>query len=160
MDFEKRLEKAVERGLRASSDRSRQRAQQAMSEEELKRLHTKYRLEISEHIERCLAQLPHHFPGFKVESIVGERGWGSSVSRDDISLEGGRRTNSFSRLEVYVRPFSKLAVVDLTAKGTIRNKEVYNRSHYQLITDVDTASFTELIDLWVLEYAELYAAKT
>lgn len=159
MDFQQRLEKAVERGHRASSDRAKAHAAKALSEEELRRLHTAHRLEVSEHIERCLAQLPQHFPGFRIETIVGERGWGAAINRDDLTVDSGRRASMFSRLELFVRPLSKLYVVDLAAKGTIRNKEVYNRSHYQLISDVDVASFKELIDLWVLEYAELYAAK-
>ena len=158
-DFQQRLEKAVERGLRAGNARAQESAQRALTEEECRRLHTRYRLEVSEHIERCLQQLPQHFPGFRYESIVGERGWGAGISRDDLSVAGGRRVNNFSRLELYVRPYSNLHVLELAAKGTIRNKEVFSRNHYQLLADVDTTSFQELIDLWVLEYAELYAAK-
>ena len=158
-DFKQRLEKAVERGRRTSSARAHEAAQQALSEEELKRLHTRYRLDVSEYIERCLEQLPQHFPGFRYETIVGERGWGAGISRDDFVSGGGRRANSFSRLEVYVRPYSALHVIELAAKGTIRNKEVFSRSHYELLSDADVASYKELIDLWVLEYAELYAAK-
>jgi hypothetical protein len=59
-----------------------------------------------------------------------------------------------------IRPFSSAHVLELAAKGTIRNKEVFNRSHYQRLTDADPRTFEELIDLWTLEYAELYAAKT
>ena len=40
MDFEKRLEKAVERGQRRRSARDAAEAHRAMSEEELRRLHT------------------------------------------------------------------------------------------------------------------------
>ncbi len=31
--------------------------------------------------------------------------------------------------------------------------------HFQRLAEVDATSFTEMIDLWVLEFAELYAAK-
>jgi len=157
MDFQQRLEKAVERGQRAGDARAQERAQQAMSEEECRRLHSQYRLQLSETIENRLNQLPRHFPGFRLESVVGERGWGAAVTRDDLSLTGGRRVNFFSRLEIVIRPYSHLHVLELTAKGAIRNKEVYNRTHYQLLGQVDLASYTELIDLWVLEYAELFA---
>jgi hypothetical protein len=51
-------------------------------------------------------------------------------------------------------------VLELAAKGTIRNKEVYNRTQYQRLTEVDVTSFVELVDLWVLEFAELYARST
>ena len=46
-----------------------------MGEEEVKRLHTQYRLQLAEHIETCMQHLPHHFPGFQRETIYGERGW-------------------------------------------------------------------------------------
>ncbi len=50
-------------------------------------------------------------------------------------------------------------VLDLAAKGTIRNKEVFNRNYFEKLQDVDLDKFTEMIDVWVVEYAELYAAK-
>ena len=65
----------------------------------------------------------------------------------------------FSRLEMVVRPYGQAHVLELTAHGTIRNKEVYNRVHYQLLTEVHMEQFAEMIDLWVLEFAELYAAR-
>ena len=131
----------------------------AIGEEELKRLHSQYRLELSEHIEQCMRQLPQHFPGFRYETLVGQAGWGAAISRDNLSLSGGKRENLFSRLEMVVRPFSSSHVLELAAKGTIRNKELFNRNQYQLLSHVDIASFRELADRWTLEYAELYAAK-
>ena len=157
--FHERLEKAIQRGQRSHDDHERARAEQSLGEEELKRLHSQYRLELSEHIEACVKQLPQHFPGFRYEGLIGERGWGAAISRDDFSLEDGRRANFFSRLELVVRPFSTLHVLELAAKGTIRNKEIYNRNQYQVLADVDIALFRELVDRWVLEFAELYAAK-
>ena len=59
-----------------------------------------------------------------------------------------------------IRPFATYHVVDLAAKGTIRNKEVFNRNHFEKIQDVDVTTFRELIDVWVLEFAELYAANS
>jgi hypothetical protein len=159
MDFQQRLEKAIQRGQRAHDADQRARAEQALGEEELKRLHSQYRLELSEHIERCMRQLPQHFPGFRYEGIVGSRGWGAAISRDDLSLNVGRRENLFSHLEVAVRPFSSAHVLELAAKGTVRNKEIFNRSQFQMLAHADVASFQDLIDRWILEYAELYAAK-
>ncbi len=160
MDFQQRLEKAIQRGQRSQDAAARARAEQAISEEELKRLHSQYRLELSDHIEQCVKQLPQHFPGFRYETVVGSRGWGAAIVRDDLSLTDGRRENLFSRLEMTVRPFAPSHVLELVAKGTIRNKEIYNRNQYQMLTHVDIASFRELIDRWVLEYAELFAAKS
>ena len=85
---------------------------------------------------------------------------GAALSRDDIGLRSGRRTNFFSRLEIVIRPASSYHVLDLAAKATVRNKEVFNRSHYQRLTEVDPTSFEEMIDLWVLEFAEHYSAKS
>jgi hypothetical protein len=69
------------------------------------------------------------------------------------------RTNEYSRLEVTIRPYSASHVLDLAAKGTIRNKEIFNRNYYEPLADADAQKFSELIDAWVLEYAELYAAR-
>ena len=160
-DFQKRLEKAIERGFRASDARARAEAEKAVSEQELRRLHTQYRLELSEHVEKCLGEVARHLPGFQFEPIVSERGWGAAVSRDDFQPARGREpTTRFSRLEMLVRPLSEYFVLELVAKATIRDKECFTRSHYQRLSEVDLASFTGLVDLWVLEFAELYAAKS
>lgn len=160
MDFKDRLERAIQRGQRSSDAEARARAEQATSEEEFRRLHSQYRLELSDHIEQCLRELARHFPGFRYETLVGDRGWGGSVNRDDFSIVDGRRGSLFSRLEVVVRPFTASHVLDLNAKGTIRNRELFNRAQYHRLAEVDLAMFTEQVDRWVLEYAELYAAKT
>ncbi len=159
MDFQKRLEKAIERGQKVGNARARAEAEKAVTEKEFARLHSQYRLKLSERIEACLKQLAEQFPGFRFETIVGEAGWGAGISRDDIRVRSGRRTNYFSRLEMLISPASKYHVLDLAAKATVANKEPFNRSHFQRLTEVDLTSFDEMIDLWVLEYAELYAAK-
>ncbi len=159
MEFEKRLQKAIQRGQKRSVERSREAHAKALTEDELKSLHTQYRLQLSEHIESCLEQLPQHFPGFRYETIVGERGWGAACWRDDVGAEQGSRRNFYSRLEMTVRPFSSYHVLDLAAKGTIRNKEVYNRNYFEELSDADPEKFIELVDVWVLEYAELFAAQ-
>ncbi len=161
MNFEERLQKAIDRG----TDRRDQQADQAksaeLSEDELKRLHSSHRLELSEHIEQCTTQVVNHCPGFQSETIYGDRGWGVAISRDDFNVsKSGERDNSYSRLEITIRPFASYHVVDLAAKGTIRNKEVFNRKHFEKIQDVDITTFRELIDVWVLEFAELYAANS
>ncbi len=159
MDFHERLEKAIQRGQLAQDAAARARAEAALGEEELKRLHSQYRLELSDHIEACIKQLPQHFPGFRHETLVGAKGWGAAISRDDLSLNAGKRQNLYSRLEVVVRPFSNLHVLEMAAKGTIRNKEIFNRSQYQMLDQVDITLFRDLVDRWILEYAEMYAAK-
>lgn len=160
MDFEKRLERAIERGQHHGDRQAREDAERKMGEVELKQLHTKHQLELSERIEDCLRKLADHFPGFRFNTATDERGWGATISRDDLCVKEGRRANAFSRLEMVISPFSPVHILELRAKGTIRNKELFKRTRYQMLTDADPESFQELIDHWVLEYAELYAAKS
>jgi len=159
MEFEQRLEKAIERGQRRRTARDAEQARRAMSEEELRRLHTSYRLELSEYINECVKRLANHFPGFVTQEVVSEKGWGASARRDDVNLDQGRRGNLFSQLELLISPFGNYHVLELTAKGTIRNKELFNRTFYQRLDEADTTSFTETIDLWILEYAEQFASQ-
>ena len=155
MDFQQRLEKAVQRGQKRSQAKSEAARAKALSADELKRMHNDYRLELSEHIERCVGAMPNQFPGFEVETLYGDAGWGAAARRDDA---GRGRSNFYSRLEVTVRPMSSAFIVEIAAKGTIRNKEVFSHRHFEKVSDADLDSFREFIDLWVLEYAELFAA--
>ena len=107
-----------------------------------------------------MENLPDHFPGFKYATVVDDRGWGAACSRDDVGAgKDGKRGNFFSRIEMTVRPFAAFHVLELNAKGTIRNKKIFSRKHFQKLVEADLESFQEIVDLWVLEYAELYAAK-
>ena len=62
-------------------------------------------------------------------------------------------------LEVLIRPFADVHILNLVAKATIRNEEIFNRSQYEPLADADVTSFRDTIDRWVLEFAERYAAK-
>jgi hypothetical protein len=159
MDFQNRLQRAIERGQRSKDAEARRAAAEALNEEECKRLHSDYRLNLTEHIEWALRQLADQFPGFQYENVVGERGWGGAIVRDDVSLGRNRkRGNLYSRLEIVVRPYNKYHVLDVAAKGTIRNKESFNRNQFQLLGEAELDTFQEMIDHWVLEYAEDYSA--
>ncbi len=161
MDFDKRLTRAIERGQHLRNAQAREDADKAMTEEDLRNLHSQCRLEISEHIDNCLERLGDHFLGFQFQTIVREDGWGAKINRDDIGLsDSGKADNFYSRLEMVVKPFGSSQIIELTAKGTIRNKEILTRSHYQFLRQVDVDSFKELIDLWVLEFAENYSARS
>jgi hypothetical protein len=158
MDFRERVQRATERGKQARAAQLDEAAAKALSEEECRRLHSQYRLTLTEYIEHCLRELADNFPGFRLETIVDESGWGAAASRDDVAFGAGRRGSYFSRLQLTVAPYNKYRVLELVAKGTVRNKEVLSRNHYQRLADVDLESFRELVELWVLDYAELYAA--
>lgn len=158
MDFRERLQRAAQRGQQTRDAKLSEAEAQALGEEECRRLHGNFRLPLSEYIERCLRELADRFPGFEVRTVVDQSGWGAVVSRDDVDLAGGRRGNFFSRLQIVVSPYNKYHVLDLAAKGTVRNKETFSRNHYQQLGDVDEERFRELVELWVLDYAELFAA--
>ena len=120
--------------------------------EELRRLHTSYRLALSDRIETAIHGVGDHFPGFRQGSLFGEVGWGSACYRDDLRIESGRRSNQYSRLEMVIRPYSDLRVLDLKGKGTVMNRELFNRSYYVPIAEVDVEEFEQLIDTWAIEY--------
>jgi len=158
MNFRERLQRATERGKQIRAAQLDEAAAKALSEEECRRLHSQYRLALTDHIEKCLGELADNFPGFRAETIIDESGWGTAVNRDDLGLDSGRRNTYFSRMRIVVSPYSRYHVLDITAKGTVRNKEVLSRNHYQRLADVDLQTFHELIETWALDYAELFSA--
>jgi len=160
MNFDDRLREAIERGQKRGDTIAQQAAAKAWTEDEYRRLHSQLRLRLSEQIEACVKRLPNYFPGFQYETMYGERGWGGACFRDDLVIVRGSRTTNYSRLEMTIRPYSSAHVLDLAAKGTIRNREVFNRNYFEELAIADEPKFRGLIDAWVLEYAELYAAKT
>jgi hypothetical protein len=161
MDFEKRLERALSRGANTRSSQEQLQTDRKLTDEQLHSEHSRCRLELSEQIETCLRKLADYCPGFRFETVVSDAGWGARVSRDDIALVRGRSAGTeYSRLEVLVRPFSSTHIIELVGKGTIRNKELFQRTHYQFLNQVDLQSLLNLVDLWVLEYAEMYAARS
>ncbi|MBX3440453.1 MAG: hypothetical protein KF861_23385 [Planctomycetaceae bacterium] len=159
MNFQHRLERAIERGSQAADARLRAESEKSLSKEELRNLHSKCRLELSEHIESCLKLLSDRFPGFEFHSIMNEGGWGARISRDDLRLQRGSGSSSlYSRLEMTISPLGATPIVELIAKATIRNKEIFSRTHFQRLDQIDPDSFREMIDVWVLEFAERFAA--
>jgi len=159
-DFTSRLESAIQRGRRRAEHQASEERRKELTEEDIKRLHTSYRLSLSERIETAVHRVADHFPGFRTEAVFGAEGWGEACYRDDLRIEAGRRSNLYSRLDIVIRPYSDFGVLDLKGKGTVLNREIFNRSFYAKITEADPDEFTQLIDTWAIEYAELYASKT
>lgn len=157
-EFRRRMDAAINRGKRRASAKESAAQREKMTEEERRRLHTQFRLELSDKIEDAIKQVADHFPGFQVEGIFGEAGWGSACYRDDLAIKNGKRQNRYSRLDMVIRPYSDLGVLDLKAKGTVANREIFNRAHYETVHEVDLDEFRELIETWSIEYAEMYAA--
>ncbi|TWT46641.1 hypothetical protein [Botrimarina hoheduenensis] len=157
MDFRDRLRQATQKGASARAEKAFSDAADAASEEEQRRRHSQHRLALTDHIEERLQELADGLPGFKVEAVMSERGWGAAASRDDAGRSGRQRDNLYSRLELLVSSFNEFQVVDIAAKGAIRNKETFSRTHYQAIAEFDEQEFKSLIDRWVLDYAGQYA---
>jgi hypothetical protein len=159
-DFKSRLESAIQRGQRRRVHSASEAKRKELSEEELKRLHTSYRLALSERIESKIKNIIDAFPGFRQEALFGEVGWGTACYRDDLLIANGRRSNRYSRFEMVIRPYSDLRVLDLKGKGTVKNRELFNRTLFRNLSEVDEEEFNEVIDAWTIEYAEQYAAKS
>ena len=153
------MDAAIARGQRRADAKASAARAAKLSEEERRRLHTQYRLELSDTIERAVKGIVDHFPGFRTEGLFGEVGWGTACYRDDLAIEKGRRENRYSRLEMVIRPYSEASVLDLKAKGTVANREIYNRGHFVPVDEVDVQEVHELIETWAVEYAEMYAAR-
>jgi hypothetical protein len=159
-DFTQRLKSAIQRGQRRG-ERHEQAARAAqVSEEEFKRLHTSYRLALSEQIEKAIQGVAHYFPGFRTELLYGEVGWGAACYRDDLQIVAKGRNNLYSRLEMTIRPLSSAHVLELRGKGTVLNKEYFNRNHFVPLLEVDPDDFARLIDAWAIDYAEYYASRS
>ncbi len=73
----------------------------------VKILHTKYRLSLSDQIERAVDGVAQFFPGFRKEPSYGEVGWGAACWRDDFQVEAGNRRNRYSRLGITIRLLRK-----------------------------------------------------
>jgi hypothetical protein len=159
MDFDARLQRAIQRGQQSKASAEQQRLRAELSEEECKSLHSRSRLELSEHIERCLKRVADAFPGFDYAPVVSSDGWGAKISRDDIEGGAGRPlTKRYSRLEMLIKPYTSSRILELQARGMIRNKEVLSRNHFQFLAEADLDGFRELINQWVLEYVEKFSA--
>lgn len=154
-DFDDLLNSAIAKGRQQGKKSTQAATRQKMTQEEIKRLHSSHRLHLSEVIEEKMAQLPNHFPGFQYETVYGERGWGAACHRDDVGV--GRR-DFYSRIEITVRPLGEFEVLDITVRGTIRNKEVLQRNFFQELDKVELERFEETIQNWILSYAEKFSA--
>lgn len=155
MDFEDQLKQALNRGKERADQARVTGAQRQMTQEELRRRHTDWRLQLCEHIEAALRKLAEHIPGFRYETVYGERGWGGAIARDDL-MRGG---SFYSRLELSVRPHNEFNVLNIAGKGTVKNREVASWNHFQELERVELPEFLARIDTWVLSYAEQYAAR-
>lgn len=157
-DFDDRLKNALHRGQQRSEDKKQAEAAKQASEDELKNLHSKFRLLISDHIERVVAKLADHLPGFRYESVFGANGWGAAAWSDELRLRNGVKNSRYSRLEITVKPVTSYFILELRCRGTINNREILSRSYFEPVAEVHIEQFKQLVDTWTLQFAEYYAA--
>ena len=157
-NFGDRLDRAIQRGERIRQSAEQRASKAELSREDAKTRHADGRLQMTEAIEAALKAVVDRFPGFNYANVYGEEGWGGRVSRDDLRLGEGSPREEYSRLELVVPPLGDVAILALNGKATVRNKELFSRSHFQRLEELDLESFQETLDLWVLEYAERYSA--
>ncbi len=157
-EFEEQIKRAIERGQRMHDAREQQHKQERWTADQLRIRHNEFRLPLSDRIEEVLQALAQQLPGFEYENIYGDRGWGGALSRDELVIVQGRKNSVYSRLELTVKPLSEINVVNIAGKGTVRNREIFTRQHHQPIGEADLDEFLEVIDRWILEYAQLYSA--
>jgi ABC-type sugar transport system ATPase subunit len=159
MDFDDRLAKAIERGQKQRTAAGQERISAQLTDEQFRTLHSQGRVELSERIEQALQKLTNAFPGFEYKTIVTPEGWGAKISRDDIVAARRQGVSQlYSHLELLVKPYTSTRILELVSRGAIRNKEVLTRSHFQQLQDLNLPSYNELLDQWVIEFAEKYAA--
>ena len=159
MEFDERLRRAIERGEEARAARGQADLEREMTLEELRTLHSRYRVEISDHIENALRKLVEMMPGFEFSTVMNDDGWGGRIYRDDLNLTPGKGAESlYSRLEVFVPPFTPAGLLEIVVKGTVRNREVLNRTHFQKLAEIDLVILKDMIDMHVLEFAERFSA--
>lgn len=158
-DFSDRLDRAIQRGERIKSRRDEESSAETLSSEEAKSRHSAAKIELSEHVEECLKALVDRFPGFEHAPVYSEDGWGGHIKRLDLALgKPGGAKEEFSRLELLVKPLSDLPILSVAGKATVRDKDLFSRTHYQRLNELDLDSFRESVDLWILEYAERYSS--
>ena len=160
MDFESKLEEAIQRGQNRNAAKTNAQKQSELSKEDVRNRHNNYRLNLSDYIESCLKKLANHFPGFEYEIIYGSKGWGGALSRVDIDRgPSGKAGSFFSRIEITVRPQNEFNVVNIIGKGTIRDKELFSWNHFEAILAAKQEDFEQMIDNWIFQFAEQFAAR-
>ena len=71
----------------------------------------------------------------------------------------GKAGSFFSRIEITVRPQNEFNVINIAGKGTIRDKEMFTWNHFDAILDAEQPDFEKMIDNWILQFAEQFAAR-
>ncbi len=160
-NFEERLSQAIQRGNRQREEAGSQRARAARTDEDYRQQHGALRIELSDQIETAIRKMVKHFPGFNFRTVISPDGWGAHASRDDVSGTTRRDvTQLYSYLEILVRPYNSSArIIDLVVRGTIRNKEILRKNEFNLLDEANTEQLKNIIDQWVVQYAERYAAQ-
>ena len=156
-DFRKRLQRAVRAGQTADRQRTDEERQNREKNRALRALHERYEAGIRDRIGDCLRDLIEEFPGFDLQDVYHDKGRGYAILRDDSLKRGGASDRYYSRLEIYVHHFKEHGFLEVTAKGSIRNREKFHRTEDDRLEDLDAELFSKFIERLVLQYARDYA---
>lgn len=156
--FRDRLRKAMRAGADAQAEREADERHARQHEHKLRGLYDRYEDQLCDHIQSCLKELCGEWPGFRLGPAGMQKGRGYAISRDDRGRSpGGRVDRRYSRLEIAVRPYSRHQFLEVLAKGTVRNKEVFRRGDDDRVETADSGLLKKFIERVVLEFARRYA---
>ena len=116
MSFRERLQRATERGKQAAGGAAQRGGGQGAERRRVPPAALAVSAGAHRAHRKCLRDLADNFPGFRLETIVDESGWGAAVSRDDVGLAARPARQFFSRLQLVVSPYSKYHVLDMAAQ--------------------------------------------
>ena len=159
-DFADRLDQAIARGSRQRQASEQQQQAAEFSRDQARDRHGEARHVITERIEAVLNALADRLPGFEYEGVYAVTGWGGAIFRNDIALGRDRTSRDlYSRLQISVSPIGEQPpfILETVCKGTVRNRELLNRKHFERLDKAEDADFVEKVDQWAVEFAELYS---
>jgi len=131
MDFDKKLENAIERGQQRHTRLKDAEKQKALSVEDLRNRHNEFRLDLSEYIEVNLNKMAQHFPGFEYETLYGSKGWGGAIHRNDLDRgDDGKAGSFFSRIELTVKPQNEYNVVRPIVRNPLLSETDYAKQKF------------------------------
>jgi hypothetical protein len=157
-DFRSRIQRAVNSGKGADRGRAAEKREARQAGRKIRELHENFDGELRPHIHTCLEELNREFPAFDMQEVYNEKGRGYALARDD-AIRGGseRRDRYYSRLEIYVHHFKDHGYLEVSAKGSIRNKEKYERSEDDRLETLEIDLFKRFVERVVVEYAHDFA---
>ena len=126
-----------------------------MTKKELQRLHSQARLELASTSSAACGSWPTAFPAFASRRSWIRAAGARRISRDDLRLRRGTAaTSCFSRLEMLITPITPRRCWNWPPKARSATARSSAARNISVSPSPHMPVFANLIDLWVLEYAE------